>query len=78
VPVNLSIKNVPEDVAEILRRRAARNRRSLQGELLALIEDAARREEINGIDRVVEEVKRLGITPRSESVAIIRADRDSR
>jgi antitoxin FitA len=78
MPVNLSIKNVPDDIADTLRRRAARNRRSLQGELLALVEDAARREEINGVDRVVEAVKRLGITPRSESVAIIRADRDSR
>lgn len=35
--VNLSIKNVPEPVVEELRRRAARNHRSLQGELMALI-----------------------------------------
>ncbi|WP_373684617.1 FitA-like ribbon-helix-helix domain-containing protein [Ramlibacter montanisoli] len=30
---NLSIKDVPEDVAEALRQRASRNHRSLQGEL---------------------------------------------
>ena len=38
---SLSIKNVPDDVVERLRARAARNRRSLQGELLDLIERAA-------------------------------------
>jgi len=43
--VNLSIKDVPDDVAERLRSRAARNHRSLQGELMAIIEQAARNEE---------------------------------
>ncbi len=38
MPVNLSIKNVPDDLAERLRQRAKRNRRSLQGELLAMLE----------------------------------------
>ncbi len=37
----LSIKDVPETWAEALRQRAARNHRSLQGELMALIERAA-------------------------------------
>ena len=41
MPVNLSIKNVPDEIAEELRERAARNHRSLQGELLAIIEEAA-------------------------------------
>ena len=39
--VSLSIKNVPEELAERLRRRAARNRRSLQRELLLILEQAA-------------------------------------
>lgn len=38
--VNLSIKDVPDDVAERLRQRAARNRRSLQGELMVIVESA--------------------------------------
>ncbi len=37
---NLSIKDVPEAWAETLRQRAARNHRSLQGELMALVEGA--------------------------------------
>ena len=37
---NLSIKDVPDAWAESLRQRAARNHRSLQGELMAIIERA--------------------------------------
>lgn len=37
---NLSIKDVPESWAEALRQRAARNHRSLQGELMAIVEFA--------------------------------------
>jgi plasmid stability protein len=36
MPVTLSIRNVPDDVAERLRTRAKRNHRSMQGELLAI------------------------------------------
>ena len=41
MPVNLSVKNVPDELAERLRRRAASNRRSLQRELLSILESAA-------------------------------------
>ena len=36
----LTIKDVPDAWAEALRQRAARNHRSLQGELMALVEKA--------------------------------------
>jgi len=39
---NLSIKEVPEEIAEALRQRAARNHRSLQGELMAILHEAIR------------------------------------
>ena len=38
--VNLSVKNVPDELAERLRRRASANRRSLQRELLSILEAA--------------------------------------
>ena len=41
MPVNLSIKNVPDALAAKLRQRAARNRRSLQRELMAILESTA-------------------------------------
>lgn len=40
MPVNLSVKNVPEALAVKLRERAERNHRSLQGELMAILESA--------------------------------------
>jgi antitoxin FitA len=40
--VNLSIKGVPDNLAERLRARAQRNHRSLQGELMAIVSEAAR------------------------------------
>lgn len=36
----LTIKDVPEALADILRQRAARNHRSLQGELMSILESA--------------------------------------
>ncbi len=41
MPVNLSIKEVPDALADRLRMRAERNHRSLQGELMAIVECAA-------------------------------------
>jgi antitoxin FitA len=44
MPVNLSIRNVPDDVADRLRARAKQNHRSLQGELMVIFQDATRPE----------------------------------
>ena len=41
---NLSIKDVPEAWAQALRQRASRSHRSLQGELMAIIERALQEE----------------------------------
>lgn len=40
MPVTLTIKQVPDRVADKLRLRAAASHRSLQGELMAILEDA--------------------------------------
>lgn len=74
--VTLSVKNVPEKLAERLRQRAARNHRSLQGELMAILEDAARPQ--ISIDELAEKIKALGLKTPAESAAMIRADRDAR
>lgn len=74
--VTLSVKNVPEKLAERLRQRAARNHRSLQGELMSILEDATRPGLT--IDDLAERVKALGLKTPAESAAMIRADRDGR
>ena len=76
MPINLSIKNTPDDVAERLRTRAARNRRSLQGELLAIVEAAVRDDEAATPHAILAEVRRLGLTTPDEAATILRADRD--
>jgi antitoxin FitA len=76
--MNLSIKNVPEDVVRRLRQRAAERHRSLQGELLAIIEEAARAEEGLSPGELLAEVRRLGLRTPADSAAIVRADRDRR
>jgi plasmid stability protein len=74
--MNLSIKNAPDDVVERLRMRAARNHRSLQGELLAIIEAAVRDEVRVSPAEVLSRVRALGLETESDSAAIVRADRD--
>ena len=76
--VSLSIKNVPDEVVERLRARAARNRRSLQEELLALVERAA--EEVPTISArdVYARIKQLNLPEGDRAVDIIRELRDGR
>jgi plasmid stability protein len=78
MPVNLSIKNAPDDVVERLRQRAQRHHRSLQGELLAIIEAAAREDQPATAADILAEVRRLGLQTPSEAAALIRSDRDRR
>ena len=77
MPVNLSIKNAPDHVVQRLRERAERHHRSLQGELMAIIEAAARDGQPSSPAEILAEVRRLGLRTPSEAVAIVRADRDA-
>lgn len=75
---SLSIKNVPDVVVKRLRDRAAQRRRSLQGELLAIIEEAVQQDRPSTPADILAEVRRLGLRSPSESAAMIRGDRDGR
>ena len=87
MPVDLSIKQVPDDIAERLRERARRHHRSLQGELRAILDAATADAAVasvslseraaaaaSGIDATTYRV----VAPRSESALMIREDRDGR
>ena len=79
MPVNLSIKNAPDKVVNRLKQRAKRNHRSLQGELLAIVEEAVGRPQRKLTPgEVLAKIRRLGLRTPSESVAMIRDDRDGR
>jgi plasmid stability protein len=75
--VNLSIKRVPERLVSQLRRRAAAHHRSLQGELLNVLEEA-----VSPKRRTISEVRAtlltLGVKTADEATEIIRRERDAR
>jgi plasmid stability protein len=75
---NLSIKNAPDHVVQRLRERAERNHRSLQGELMAIIEAAVREDRPAMPAEILADVRRLGLNTPSEAAALVRADRDGR
>lgn len=76
MPTNLSIKNAPDHIVTRLRERARRHHRSLQGELLAIIENATREDQPSTPSDVLAEVRRLGLETPVEAVSIVRANRD--
>lgn len=78
MPVTLSIKNVPDPIVKRLRKRATQHHRSLQGELLSIIEESVEQKTILTAKEVWEEVQRTGLKTPGESVTIIRQDRDGR
>ena len=54
MPMNLSIKNVPDHLAEEVRKRAAKHHRSLQGELISILEEMVAQEKMMTPDSVSE------------------------
>lgn len=74
--VTLSIKRVPETLVKRLKRKAALHKRSLQGELLALLEEAAPPGRLT-VDELWQAVRRYRPIP-GDSVKMIREDRDAR
>ena len=78
MPVNLSIKNAPDKIVRKLKQRAERNHRSLQGELMAIISEAAEERPRLTATEILRQTRKLGLASASESASIVRADRDAR
>lgn len=74
--VNLSIKNVPEALAERLRERAKRHNRSLQGELMTILQEAVEPRQLS-IEEARERVASLSFRTADEATRWIREDRDA-
>ena len=76
---DLLIRNVPEAVVARLKEQARANSRSLQGELSAILESAARPTWADWrvrADAVREQFRGQGVA--SDSTALVREDRDAR
>lgn len=75
--VSLSVKDVPDDLARALRARARRNHRSLQGELMDILENAVRPKPFRAL-ALLQTAESLGLATPREAARMVRQDRDSR
>lgn len=73
--VTLSVKNVPVELARRLKARAARHHRSLQGELMAILEEAGRQLTVEDLARFAD---RAGLQTPAEAGRMARDARDGR
>jgi plasmid stability protein len=76
--VTLSVKNVPEALAEKLRARAAANHRSMQGELRSILDDALMPKRRLQLAEIWELGADLRSSSASESTQLVREMRDGR
>jgi antitoxin FitA len=77
MPVNVSVKNVPDDIVDKLRKRAKRHHRSLQGELIAIMEEATE-STLLSVDEAEERLNALGFKTKAESTNWVRELRNAR
>ena len=78
MPINLSIKNVPDELAAQIKKRAAKNHRSMQGELVAILESAVKDDKQLSPLEYLALIKALKLNTVSDSTAIVREDREAR
>ena len=78
MPINLSIKNAPDHLVDLLKARAERNHRSMQGEMLAILEEAVHTPRRLTPLQLLAEVEKLDFETPSQSAAIVRKMRDER
>ena len=74
---DISIKNVPAEVLDQLKVQAKKNHRSLQGELMTILEGAVQTRKLT-LEQLYSRVTNLGLRTGAESADFIREDRDAR
>jgi plasmid stability protein len=73
---SVTVRNIPLPVLSRIKARAAGNRRSMQGELLAILEAAAATSESRRTPvELLIQLRAAGVASPAESLAMIRADR---
>jgi len=77
MPVNVSVKNVPDDLMEKLRKRAKSHHRSLHGELMVILEEAVGPAALS-FNEAEDLLSSMKFTTGDESTAWIRELRNAR
>jgi len=75
-PISVSIKDVPAHIVELVRARAQQNHRSLQGELMAILE-AAVAPTVLTLDELRERNRLRGLATE-DSTRALREEREAR
>ena len=76
---SITIRNIPRTVLERIHARAINHRRSMQGEILAILEASAVEPDTTlNVSAVLQWVRLRGLTTPAEAVQMIRAGRDDR
>jgi len=76
MPVDISIKGVPDAVAEALRRRAAAHNRTVDEEVVGILEATVTEELTLTAREFLAEGRATGRGTPAEAAAMIREDRD--
>ena len=77
MPVTLTVKQVPDELVERLRKRAEQHHRSLQGELITILEQAVMARPLTW-DEADARLKAWGVRTSGSSAEIVRELRDGR
>jgi len=73
--ITLSIENVPELIAQNISQRASRHHRTLQSELMAILEEAVKNRSQTP-SQILTQIQQMGLETQAESVDMIRRDRN--
>jgi plasmid stability protein len=76
--VNLSIKNVPDYLAEKLRKRADRHHRALQAELMAILKENLGNRHSLTPPELLSKIRASGLKTSEEAARFIRRERNER
>ena len=76
MPVDISVKGVPDALAEALRRRAAAHNRTVDEEVVGILEATMTDGRDYTIGDLLGDVQATGLRSPSDSAAIVREDRD--
>lgn len=74
--INVSLKNVPDEIMQRLRQRATTNHRSVQGELMAILEEATSSTKLS-VDQADSRLKELRLKTGDDSTTWIRELRNA-
>ena len=74
----LTIKNTPQEYVIKLRQRAKQNHRSLQGELMRILEQALFNNEKLNNEQAIAAIQEMSLKSKANSTRWVREERDAR